>query len=187
MKASLRKIDYENIYRLLDAVSPLDCDCGAFCGAACCTAGDDGDMGIYLLPGEEKVFGPEDDWLIVTKERAEDYEFPDSWHGAVYFVRCKTPPHCPREKRPIQCRSYPLLPHLTQDGVLSLVYNDLETPYGWPLIEEEIPLNDDFVEVTQKAWARLIKDPFIRDLVRMDSKAREDAAAELAAMLYPND
>ncbi len=184
MKSSITKAEYEEIYRLLDSVSPLERDCGELCGAACCTAGD-GDMGIYLLPGEEKLFGPEDDdWLEKTRERAEDYEFPGSWHGTVYFVRCKTPPHCPREKRPIQCRSFPLLPHLTEDGVLSMVYNDLDVPYRCPLIEEELPLNDDFVETTQLAWERLIRDPLIFDLVRMDSRAREEAALQLASMLY---
>ena len=183
MKSTLRKSDFEEIYRLLDSVSPLDCDCGKLCGAACCTKGDDPDMGIYLLPGEEKMFERNEDWMIWTTERAEDYDFPDSWRGAVHFIRCKTPPVCPRERRPIQCRSYPLLPHLSEDGELSLVYNDFDTPYRCPLIEEEIPLNDDFVSVTLEAWRRLTEDPLIRDLVRMDSRAREEDIAELAEKL----
>ena len=39
---------YRAIYRLLDRVSPLDTDCGALCGAACCTSAyEDGEeMGI---------------------------------------------------------------------------------------------------------------------------------------------
>jgi hypothetical protein len=77
-----------------------------------------------------------------------------------------------------------LLPHLTAEGVLSMVYNDIDTPYSCPLIEEEIPLNDGFVEQTKKAWEMLIRDPLIYDLVRMDSIAREDAARELAEKLF---
>ncbi|MBQ4371343.1 MAG: hypothetical protein II803_02915, partial [Firmicutes bacterium] len=69
------------------------------------------------------------------------------------------------------------------DGELSLVYNDFETPYRCPFIEEEIPLNDDFVSVTLEAWRRLIQDPLIYDLVRMDSKAREEDIMELAEKL----
>ena len=185
MKSSITKDTYEEIYRMLDEVSPLDSDCGELCGAACCTLGKDGDMGIYLLPGEEKLYGPEDsDWFELTKERAQDYEFPDSWRGTIYFAKCKNPPHCRREKRPMQCRSFPLLPHLTADGLLSMVYCDLDVPYDCPLIEQEIPLNDDFVEATEEAWSRLIEDPLIYDLVRMDSQAREEAASELAEMLF---
>ena len=178
----ISKETYGQIYKMLDAVSPLDCDCGALCGAACCTGGD-GDMGIYLLPGEEEYLKDSGDWLKWSEENAEDYDFPSSWTGKVYFVQCKTPPHCPRERRPIQCRSYPLLPHLTRGGELSMVYCDVETPYRCPLIEEEMPLNDDFVEVTKQAWAMIIEDRRIYDLVRMDSKAREDSAIELAEKL----
>ncbi len=185
MHPSITKKTYEEIYRMLDAVSPLDGDCGRLCGAACCTAGSEEDeMGIYLLPGEEMMFGQEQDWVEKSCDKAEDYVFPDSWHGAVWFIRCKTPPHCPRERRPIQCRSFPLLPHLTAEGVLSMVYNDIDTPYSCPLIEEEIPLNEGFVEQTKKAWEMLIRDPLIYDLVRMDSIAREDAARELAEKLF---
>ncbi|MBO6040615.1 MAG: hypothetical protein J6P58_05345 [Oscillospiraceae bacterium] len=143
MRSKLRKSDFEEIYRLLDSVSPLDFDCGTLCGAACCTRGDDPEMGIYLLPGEEKMFERREEWFEWSTERAEDYDFPESWKGAVHFIRCKNPPVCPRERRPIQCRSYPLLPHISEDGELSLVYNDFETPYSCPLIEDEILLNGE--------------------------------------------
>ena len=183
MHSSLTRKTFEKIYRMLDAVSPLDCDCGQLCGAACCTAGSGGDMGIYLLPGEEKVHDRHDSWMEWGKLRAEDYDFPSTWSGAVYFVRCKTPPHCPREKRPIQCRTFPLVPHIGRDGELTMVYNDLDLPYTCPLIEEEIPLNDDFVRVTQEAWERMIRDPLICDLVKMDSEQRESSILELLEKL----
>ncbi len=183
---TLSKEQYEEIYRLLDRVSPLDTDCGKLCGAACCTQSyaDGEEMGIFLMPGEEALFGPEDDaWLERTHESAEDLGFPASWVESVAFVHCKTPPVCPREKRPIQCRTYPLTPHLDAEGHLTLVYNDLDMPYRCPLIEEQIPLNDDFVEATLKAWDMLIQDPRVRDLVREDSIEREEAVNMLADML----
>nr|MCR4805553.1 hypothetical protein [Clostridia bacterium] len=62
-------------------------------------------------------------------------------------------------------------------------YNDLDMPYRCPLIEEQIPLNDDFVEATQRAWDMLIQDPRVRDLVREDSIEREEAVNMLADML----
>lgn len=134
-------------------------------------------MGIYLYPGEHKIHNKKDDWLEWTIEDSGEFEFPDSWNGPVYFVRCKTPPVCPREKRPLQCRTYPLAPYLTEDGFLQMVYNDEDLPYRCPLIDEEIPLNDSFVKATYTVWAHLLRDPLIYDLVDMDSRAR-DAAEE---------
>ena len=106
MKSTIKKRTWKAIYRLLDRVSPIDYDCGKLCGAACCTCadtnGDDMEMGIYLYPGEHKIHNKKDNWLDWTVEDAAEFEFPDSWNGPVYFVRCKTPPVCPREKRPLQ-------------------------------------------------------------------------------------
>ena len=172
MKSTIKKRTWQAIYRLLNSVCPIDGDCGRLCGAACCTADDtDGEeLGIYLYPGEEKLHSRKDDWLTWTVENAEDYEFPDSWRGNVYFVKCKTPPHCPRKERPLQCRTYPLSPYLDEDGVLKLIYHFEDLPYACPLIEEEIPLNDDFVKATYTVWAHLVRDPLIYDLVEAESR-----------------
>jgi hypothetical protein len=75
MKSTIRKSTYKAIYRLLDRVSPIDTDCGLLCGAACCTPEKDPDaedVGIYLLPGEEKIHSKDDDWLEWTEDRAEN-------------------------------------------------------------------------------------------------------------------
>lgn len=181
MKCTISKRKWQAIYRLLDKVSPIDGDCGNLCGAACCTCGsslseeENENFGIYLYPGEEKLHSRKEDWLEWSVENAEDYDFPDSWIGKLYFVRCKTPPVCPRNMRPFQCRTYPLSPYLDENGVLELVYNGEELPYSCPLIEDEIPLNDDFVKATFTVWKHLIRDPYIRDLVEMDSRLRDEA------------
>ena len=177
MKSTIKKRTWKAIYRLLDKVSPVDYDCGKLCGATCCTCGQesgDDELGIYLYPGEDKIHDKKDSWMEWTVERAEEFEFPDSWTGNVYFVKCKTPPFCPRSKRPFQCRTFPLTPHLSEDGQLSLIYNDEELPYICPLIDEEIPLNDDFVKATYTVWSHLLRDPLIYDLVEMDSRLREE-------------
>ena len=143
------------------------------------------EMGIYLLPGEDKLHRKKDNWLTWSEERAEDYAFPDSWKGTVYFVRCKTPPHCPREKRPIQCRTFPLAPHFMEDGRLVMILNDLELPYRCPLITEKMNLNPDFLEITHRCWKRLVKDPLIRDLVRMDSDERCASVSKIIPVYDP--
>lgn len=178
MKSTIRKDTYRAIYRLLNRVSPLPGDCGQLCSAACCSCGGDGsgedsldfDMGIYLLPGEEKLFTQKEDWLKWNVDYAENFEFPASWYGKVYFVRCKTPPQCPREMRPLQCRFYPLAPYLSKDGELSLILSTTELPYRCPLIDDNVPLQESFIKATYTVWKHLIRDPLIRDLVKMDSK-----------------
>lgn len=173
MKSTIKKRTYKAIYRLLDKVSPVNYDCGTLCDAACCNCGkDDEDLGIYLLPGEDKVHERNSDWLTWSSELAEDYDFPESWTGKVYFVRCNTPPHCPREKRPIQCRTFPLVPHLDEDDVLSLILNDSELPYTCPLIEKQMELTPEFIKATYTCWKHLLKDPLIYDLIRQDSDDR---------------
>ena len=174
IKGTTRARTYRAIYRLLDRVSPVPFDCGMICGAACCTAIDDDDMGIYLLPGEEKIHDRHADWLTWHTQDTEEYDFPESWHGKVYWVRCKEPPHCPRAMRPIQCRSFPLSPHLSPDGELHLVWNDSDLPYCCPMIDDETELEPDFIKATLTVWKHLIRDPLICDLVRMESEERGD-------------
>lgn len=180
MKSKISKKTYMAIYRLLDKVSPIQSDCGALCDAACCNCGGDSghadgldfDLGIYLLPGEEKVFTMKEDWLKWSIEYAEDYDFPDSWFGKIHFVRCKTPPFCVREMRPLQCRFFPLAPHISTDGDLHLIISPLDLPYSCPLIKDSIKLEDKFIKANYTVWKRLIKDPLIYDLVKMDSSER---------------
>ena len=194
MKSIIKKKTYQAIYRLLDRVSPLPGDCGLLCGAACClepadagqSAPADGaemEMGIYLLPGEEKLFTRKENWLQWTVEDAEDFDFPDSWHGKIYFVRCNCAPHCPREMRPLQCRFFPLAPHLTEEGRLVLIRSDLELPYVCPLIRDRMELTPSFIKATYTVWTHLIRDPLLFDLVAYDSSFREDVETDI---VYPH-
>lgn len=174
MKSRIRKRTWQAIYRLLDRVAPVPFDCGMICGAVCCGEPDpeDSEMGIYLLPGEHKVFSEEDTWIRWSFQRAEECDFPESWHGKVYFIRCSDPPHCPREKRPLQCRTFPVLPHLTETEGLVLIHNDHDLPYCCPLIEDQTDLSGAFLKATFTVWKHLIRDPLIYDLVKMESADR---------------
>ncbi len=195
MKSTIRRSTYQAIYRLLDMVSPLPTDCGQLCGAACCTcgteespaSGEEGlDLGIYLLPGEDKIFTNESrNEYTWTKEKAYDFEFPLSWTGSINFIKCKTPPLCKRELRPIQCRTFPLAPHIEKDGQLFLILFPGELPYSCPLIDENMKLQNDFIKATYTVWRRLIQDKLILDLVSLDSKNRRLDKLDLN-YIYPS-
>ena len=160
------------IYRLLDRVSPVPYDCGTLCDAACCCAGGD-EMGIYLLPGEEKLHprpaDPKDDWLTWREDEPKEHNLPENWPAPAYFVKCKNPPNCPREMRPFQCRTFPLKPFINEDGILELVYNRDDLPYKCPLVHEEAELSVDFIKATYTAWYHLLNDPAVLELVAEDS------------------
>lgn len=187
MKSSIKKDTFKAIYRLLDKVSPINGDCGLLCGSICCTCEEQEDepsLGIYLLPGEEKLFSGKEDWLSWDWEYAEDYEFPESWHGKVYFLQCKNAPFCDRTMRPLQCRIFPLTPHLDTDGNLYMIYQSGQLPYDCPLISDEIKLNDDFLKANHTVWKHLLRDPLIYDLVEMDSMYRIQDGEDIV-ILYP--
>ncbi|MCL1982339.1 MAG: hypothetical protein FWG53_04505 [Clostridiales bacterium] len=181
MKSSIRKTTYEAIYRLTGMVSPIDGDCGALCGSICCNYDGDNavcaangfEYGMYLLPGEEKMHWRNNSWLKWAAENAQDYDFPESWRGKAYFVRCNGPQSCIRRLRPIQCRTFPLAPHITDGRILQMILHSEYLPYACPLIEQKKPLDERFVRATYTVWKRLLKDPLIFDLVEMDSKRRE--------------
>jgi hypothetical protein len=164
----LTKQKYQKIYSLLN-VNPTIEDCGELCGKACCRTNDK-NMGIYLLPNEDKLFTGSEEWLTWEEHDARDFDFPSSWQGKVYFIHCRGT--CPREKRPIQCRTFPLAPHIDNKNVFHIIWETLELPYECPLIKNKIDLNPRFIKSTYFAWKYLIKNKLIRDLVKYDSNKR---------------
>lgn len=160
---------WKAVYRLLDMVQTEVFDCGTLCGNACCLSGwEESDMGIFLLPGEHlllKEADPEGKCFEWEALSPEEVEFPKSWDEPVYFVRCVNPPHCRRDIRPVQCRTFPLKPVIGESGVLEMIWNDDELPYVCPLIEGNFPIHDSFYKATYTVWSHLIRDKRIFDLV----------------------
>ena len=197
-------VNYQSIYSLLGSCTPIDGDCGKLCSAACCsidgkfdeslrdedyvieeTEGED-ELGIYLLPGEETVHDKSDHWLEWTEEDAQSAGFPESWKGKVSFVKCHGPASCKRELRPIQCRTFPAAPYLSEDGNLQIILYTDTLPYKCPLVLGNHRLNEDFLRATYSAWEQLIKDPRIFDLVMEDSRFRDECGNRFVK-LYETD
>ena len=163
---------YNHLYQITASSTPLKTNCGELCGSACCRPGKHEDLGMYLYPGEEAMFTRREDWLAWEEHNPADYNFPASWKGPVYFVRCNGV--CPREMRPLACRFFPLAPHLHRDGKLYLIYETLELPYQCPLITASNPLDPGFISIMQQTWQIMLTDQRIRDLVEEDSHQREE-------------
>lgn len=168
MKKSIKKI-----YSMLDEVSPLDFDCGMLCDDACCVNDEDYDLALYLMPGEELIYEDSDDFNLYYIP-SDTFEFPHSWDDDVFMVECVNPPHCNRCIRPIQCRTFPLIPHLSGDDTFHLILDSSEFPYSCPIVDENMELNADFIKVTFNVWKILIEDPIVYDLIKYDSSLRDD-------------
>ncbi|MBR1408814.1 MAG: hypothetical protein IJ573_07970 [Clostridia bacterium] len=83
---------------VLQDVTPLNADCGRFCGAACC-AGDD-ETGMLLFPGEAPLYRD------CAFGRVIPANFSLGGKPARLFVCGGS---CARSERPLACRIFPLL------------------------------------------------------------------------------
>ncbi|MCG8401167.1 MAG: hypothetical protein MJA84_06175 [Firmicutes bacterium] len=163
---------YRHLYNATANPTPIRKNCGELCGRACCRPAPRGELGIYLFPGEETMFSRRENWLTWEEHDPVEHGFPVSWNEPVYFVRCSG--SCPREMRPLACRFFPLAPHLNRDGSLRLIYETLDLPYRCPLITSGTPLEPRFINMVETAWEILLRDRRIGDLVREDSRLREE-------------
>ena len=166
---------YRKVYSLLDKATPLPYDCGSLCGSVCCNGGTlpDDELYIYLLPGEMEYLKEAGADLEFIKQKTKFHYLPQSWGKYVYTAKCRGSENCRRAFRPIQCRTFPLEPHLNSEGELEMIYCDVNLPYTCPLISEKMKLDETYARSVFEAWKLLIGDEMIRDLVKLDSAGRK--------------
>lgn len=149
---------YKRAYRFMD-MPVIDGDCGRLCGRLCCTPRPD--WGIYLLPDEEIMLHR--GAFHMEKHRRRLYDLPRAI-PYLYFVSCNgmcfNGSAAARRRRPIQCRTYPLMPVIS-GGHLMLVKNPLG---GCPLAVRQ--LDPDFINRCFKAWKLLMQIPPVKRLVQ---------------------
>ncbi len=174
VKSTLQKQDFERVYSLLDTPA-MEGNCGDLCGAKCCQEYEPG-VGMYLIPGEECMLEGTEDWLTWKYHLAKDHDFPPEWKGQVQFVMCNA--ICPRDRRPIQCRTFPLAPYLDEDGVLDMKLDTLTGSLICPLVRhpDKHALRPEFVKRAKEAWQVLLKDPLVRADVFLQSRRMDEDA-----------
>lgn len=173
VKGVLQKPDFEEVYRLLDTPA-TEGDCGRLCGSMCCQEYEPG-VGMYLLPGEECMFTGREPWLTWKYHVAKKHDFPPEWNGLVPFVLCRGT--CPRDRRPIQCRTFPLMPYLDESGEnLTMRLDSLTGSLICPLVREpeKHVIRPEFRERALEAWRILLKDPLIRLDVAAESRRLDE-------------
>lgn len=177
--------EFRWVYARLDKLTPLKSDCGDLCGKSCCK-GLDEKAGMYLFPGEEALFTPDMDWLVLDWHLVSEREFCPSWEGCIEkvgFVICRGT--CPREHRPLACRLFPLVPEpvgagpavqgFTLDVVLDSSAALLCPLARYARIEQ---LDAGFVKACRKVYRLLAQDPLVLDDFRWQSERRRREANE---------
>lgn len=146
---------------LLNTVTPMKADCGKVCGAACCTSLEGEETGMLLFPGEEKEYDGLPDWRIVRADGRT-------------LVIC--PGKCDRNRRPLSCRIFPLLP-VIRNGEIRAV-TDLRAKAVCPLARQGISAVDPaFSGCVAQVGAILMKDAiqrsFLEQLTAEQTELRE--------------
>lgn len=165
---------YEAAYEAMNN-SVLDIDCGTLCSHNCCRNDYDNpeEFGVYLLPYEYEHFLKETNMIgkhQLAWHSAKDRFMPKALKGLNYFY-CKVEKDCLRQYRPIQCRTYPLEPHLENGSLVLVVEKD--QIHACPLIQHKDRWRKEYVEGMYKGWALLLQIPKVKKLVQYDSDVRK--------------
>ncbi len=160
---------YLQLYKLFDDVTPLNIDCGMLCGGACCK-GDDG--GMYLFPGEKKVY----DLLTPSWIKISPSDFRYSFAGkrkTVYFATCRG--ICDRYQRPLACRIFPLTPYLTKSGRLKVI-TDPRAKSLCPLAKamKKDDYSRRFLKNVQRCFGLLMKNAEFAEFMKYYSRYLDD-------------
>lgn len=149
---------------MFDEVTPIKSDCGALCGKACCRGED---SGMYLFPGEKKVFELlKPDWAEIGMS---DFTYGED-KKRVPIIFCNG--ECDRYQRPLACRIFPLTPYLTKENELKIITDPRARavcPMSRELKAEEY--DRSFIKNVRNAFRLLIKHKkihsFLYDYSRM--------------------
>ena len=142
-------IDYSYLYRKLNRRTPLKTDCGIICGGACCKSEDgENEMGMYLFPGEDKMF----------KGKGFRIEGSDFSYGEKRAKILFCDGECERKLRPLSCRIFPLFPYITKFSELKVII-DKRGSFVCPLCRAELKYFDhSFVRGVRHIGEIIMKD-----------------------------
>lgn len=134
----------------LERAAPLGLyDCGKICSAACCKG--DENTGMWLFPGEEKLFENNTDFQIKATEG--NFGYP--------MVVCSG--KCNRQQRPISCRIYPFFFYIEKNV---RVIKDIRAINSCPLVNLNIEPDKKFLRSMRKAAKYLIRDEEIFEYIK---------------------
>lgn len=164
-------INYNYLYKKLNKRTPLKTDCGNLCSNACCVDTEGEELGMYLFPGEERMFEGKENF------RVEDSDFECNGRK-VKILFCK--PYCDRNERPLSCRIFPLFPYVIRNKVITVIV-DPRSRGVCPLHKRElIDFNSSFVRGVRHISRIIASDSegckFLYELSRLIDEEIEELA-----------
>lgn len=140
---------YNNVFDLIDGLTPLSADCGTICNSACCK-GTDKD-GMLLFPHEEEMLMP------------SNFSIKQTDNGNLLI--CDG--NCERKYRPLSCRIFPFFPLLDEDGVIRVIL-DPRAYTVCPLVYKSslIKFDREFIRTIRKAGRMLTRDDDCRQFLK---------------------
>lgn len=167
-------MDYSYLYKKLNKRTPLKTDCGLLCKNACCSDELCEEQGMYLFPGEEKMFEGDDNFKIEESE----FLYGDK-KAKIIFCKGK----CDRNKRPLSCRIFPLFPYITPFGELKVIV-DVRARGICPLYKKEITeFNSVFKRGVKHIGEILMNESETFDFLFSLSRLLEEEATSLVEIL----
>lgn len=167
----------EKALAALESLTPLRQDCGRLCDAACCRDDGEEELGMLLFPGEADLYDEADAaWMRIlpSGEAIAGAEVP--------LLVCDGV--CPRERRPLACRIFPLGPKARKSGVKARL--DARSRAMCPLAEYgRRGLAPEFVAAVEEALALLWEDAEQREYLLWLSALIDDYAAMLRMFRAP--
>lgn len=138
---------------LLKNETPLGSfDCGNLCAGRCCEG--DSLTGMWLFPGEEQLVKGENFTIIETEA---NYGCP----AVVCGGKCK------RDKRPLSCRFFPLVPVIVEEEGRETVKAMIDPRAGiCPLSSNEKLISRRFIRAVRRAGKCLAADDEIREYMK---------------------
>ena len=156
---------YLQLYRLFDKSTPILADCGKLCAKRCCQGVD---FGMYLFPGEERVYrllSPE--WAKIEKSDFL-YNFGKKTKSVpiLFCSGC-----CDRYQRPLACRIFPLTPYINKSGKTEIIIDPRAKaicPLAKTLFISEF--DQKFVKNVKRAFSLLLKNKEIAEYLKKYSE-----------------
>lgn len=159
VRLAMNQIDmYNTVYGILNDLTPLHIDCGKLCNHICCKG--DGETGMLLFPNEEDRFIGEA-WAKLL-----DTEYILSDGTQLKLLICDGA--CPRDKRPLSCRIFPLFGCLDMDDAL---YVDIDPravnlcPLAKIGLQLEVGISRAFEDAVWDVFELLVQDKQCCELI----------------------
>ena len=133
--------------KLLQDITPMNGDCGKYCGAACCQPDENGQNGVYLFPGEESI-------VLSCPGNVRILPVGPGDRNALFCVGA-----CERQCRPLACMIFPLTPEIDGEGHIVMRFDARARPLCPLLRNGLMGLRRDFRSAALQAMNMIAADP----------------------------